>query len=105
MVHYGSFGMEAHNKTTYKWAEECKRVDTIMENIFLEKIKGNKITLEKYLKLIDKTGEIPAGNAKNKKIPVGKKELEEMLNFDTIIDAETALELNLVDKIEDNSNG
>jgi ATP-dependent protease ClpP protease subunit len=103
MIHYGSFGMEAHNKINYRWAEECKKVDSTMEDIFMEKIKGRKLTLEKYLKMVDKAGEIPSGNAKNKKIVIGRKELEEMLNFDTIIDAETALELNLIDKIEDNN--
>ncbi len=101
MIHYGSFGMSEHNKTVYKWTDEAKKFDEIMENVYLDKIQDNKITLEKYLKLIGKANEIPAGNAKNKKILIGKKELQEMLNFDTIIDADTALELNLIDKIED----
>lgn len=101
MIHYGSFGMHQHTKIVYKWASETKKFDEIMENIYLDKIQDNKITLEKYLKLVGKASEIPAGNAKNKKILIGRKELQEMLNFDTIIDAETALELNLIDKIED----
>jgi len=103
MIHYGNFGMDSHNKIVYNWAEECKKVDTMMEDLFLEKMKGRKISIEKYLKLINKPNEIPAGNAKNKKISIERKELQEMLNFDTIIDAETALELNLSDKIEDNN--
>jgi ATP-dependent protease ClpP protease subunit len=101
MIHYGNFGSNQHTKVAYKWANETKKFDQIMEDIYLDKISDRKITLEKYLTLIDKQSEIPVGNAKNKKIPIGRKELQEMLNFDTIIDAETALELNLVDKIED----
>lgn len=101
MIHYGSFGIHENTKTVYKWTEETKKFDQIMENIYLSKIQDNKITLEKYLSLINKKEEIPIGNAKNKKISIQKKELQEMLNFDTIIDAETALELNLIDKIEE----
>jgi ATP-dependent protease ClpP protease subunit len=101
MIHYGNFGSNQHAKVAYKWANETKKFDQIMEDIYLDKISDRKITLEKYLTLIDKQSEIPVGNAKNKKIPIGRKELQEMLNFDTIIDAETALELNLIDKIED----
>ena len=58
------------------------------------------ITLEEYLLLIDKAHEIPKGNAKNKKIKIDRKRLEAMLNFDTILNAEMALKLNLIDKIE-----
>lgn len=101
MIHYGSFGIHDHTKTMYKWANETKKFDNIMEDIYLDKINDKKITLEKYLTLIGKQSEIPSGNAKHKKILIGRKELQEMLNFDTIIDAETALELNLIDKIED----
>jgi ATP-dependent protease ClpP protease subunit len=101
MIHYGNSGTNQHTKTLYKWANETKKFDQIMEDIYLDKISDRKITLEKYLTLIDKKSEIPVGNAKNKKISIGRKELQEMLNFDTIIDAETALELNLIDKVED----
>jgi hypothetical protein len=101
MIHYGNFGMHQHTKIVYKWANETKKFDQIMEDIYLDKIGDRKITLEKYLTLIGKELEIPQGNAKNKKVLIGRKELQEMLNFDTIIDAETALELNLIDKIED----
>jgi hypothetical protein len=93
--------MHQHTKIVYKWANETKKFDQLMEDIYLDKIGNRKITLEKYLTLIGKESEIPQGNAKNKKIAIGRKELQEMLNFDTIIDAETALELNLIDKIED----
>jgi ATP-dependent protease ClpP protease subunit len=101
MIHYGHFGLHENNKTVYKWANESKKFDTIMEDIFLDKIQDNKLTLEKFLSIINKTEDIPVGNGKNKKIIIGRKEIQEMLNFDTIIDAETALDLNLIDKIED----
>jgi len=99
MIHYGTFGTVDHAKISYKWSEEGKKFDRMMEDIFLEKIGDKQITLEKYLTLIGKKDEIPKGNAKNKKISIGRKQLEEMLNFDTFFDAETALELGFIDEI------
>jgi hypothetical protein len=59
-------------------------------------IRGDHLTVEEMEFVIKCLIEF-----RNKKILIGRKELQEMLNFDTIIDAETALELNLIDKIED----
>ena len=99
MIHYGYAGFGAHAKTTYQWNNEDKKYDRWMEDLFLNKIGDSKISLEKYLTLIDKKDEIPKGNAKNKMITIDRKKLQVMLDFDTIIDAETALELNLIDGI------
>ena len=38
MIHYGSEGYTGHSKTFEKWADEGKRVNYKMENIYLEKI-------------------------------------------------------------------
>jgi ATP-dependent protease ClpP protease subunit len=101
MIHYGYGGVPAHSKTSQKWGKWEKEFDKkVLEKIYLEKIGDRTITLEKYLNLIDKADEIPKGNAKNKKINITRERLEAMLNFDTFIDAETALELNLINEIE-----
>lgn len=100
MIHYGSAGFNTHAKTSYQWTEETKKYDKWMEDLFLEKIGDRTITIEKYLTMIGKKDDVPKGNAKNKRINIDRKKLEAMLNFDTIIDAETALELNLIDEIE-----
>lgn len=99
MIHYGYSGFTAHAKTSYQWNNENKKYDRWMEDLFLEKMRGRKITLEKYLLMVDKAEDIPKGNAKNKLIEIDINRLRVMLDFDTIIDAETALELNLIDEI------
>ena len=99
MIHYGYAGFGAHAKTTYQWTNESKKYDKWMEDLFLSKMEGSKITLENYLTLVDKREEIPKGNAKNKLITIDRDRLQTMLDFDTIIDAEMALKLNLIDEI------
>lgn len=101
MIHYGHLGISEHPKTVFKWVDDSKKMNEIVEDIYLHRLQDKKITLEKYLTLVGKQNEIPSGNAKNKKIFITRKELQEMLNFDTIIDAETAFELNLIDRVED----
>ena len=100
MIHYGYGGYTAHAKTSQQWSKWERKYDKWMENMYLEKIGDREITIETYLNLINKPDDIPKGNAKNKKITIDKERLEAMLNFDTIIDAETALALNLIDAIE-----
>lgn len=100
MIHYGELDVGGHAKTAYQWADSAKTYDHWMENMFLEKIGDRKIKLYKYLSMTGKVHEIPAGNAKNKLVEMNKQTLEQMLNFDTIIHADTALELNLIDEIE-----
>ena len=67
----------------------------------MEKMKGKKIPLHLYLNLIDKEHKTPSGNARNKLVEITDEKLEAMLNFDTIMTAETALLLNLIDSIEE----
>lgn len=75
MMHYGSMGLEAtHSKIFDKWSDENKKVNAEMEKIFMDKIL--------------------------KKHPSFKlKKLKEMLNYDTILTAQEAVELGLADKI------
>ena len=100
MIHYGYSGVNAHAKTSYQWNKFSKEYDRWMEDMFMEKMKDRKIPLCLYLNLIDKEHKIPKGNAKNKLIEITEERLEAMLNFDTIVTAETALALNLIDEVE-----
>lgn len=101
MIHYGTFGVHDHSKSSYKWTDEGKKFDIMMENLFLECIGDKKITTEKYYQLIGRSEELEGVHhaTRKKKINIGKKELREMLNFDTFFDAETALELGFIDEI------
>lgn len=77
LIHYGSplhADSELHAKSQWSWTEECKRFSSWMEELYLEKIK------EKHpdFKL---------------------KKLQEMLNFDKVLDAKESVELGLADKI------
>lgn len=75
MIHYGSFSLDGHSKSALIWAKEEEKTNKIMEQLFLEKIRQ----LNPNFKL---------------------SALKEMLAFDTILDAEQALALGLIDEIE-----
>lgn len=74
MIHYGEMGVEKHQKTVYKIADEAKRIDRWMEQMYLEKIQAKhpKFTLQR---------------------------LKQMLNFDTFLTAEQSVELGLADEV------
>jgi ATP-dependent Clp endopeptidase proteolytic subunit ClpP len=75
MMHYGTMGMDTtHSKIFEKWAEENKRINTDMEQIFLEKMKEK----DPDFKL---------------------KKLKEMLDYDTILTAKETVALGLADKV------
>lgn len=103
MIHYGTFGIHDHCKSSYKWSDEGKKFDIMMEDIYMDKIKEKSvpITMEKYLNLIGRQDDLAKMHykSKNKKISIGLRELREMLNFDTFFDAETSVELGFVDEI------
>lgn len=75
MIHYGTMGLSStHSKIFDKWSAENKKINLCMEQIFLEKIK--------------------------EKQPLFRlKRLKELLNFDTILDAQSAVNLGLADKV------
>jgi ATP-dependent protease ClpP protease subunit len=99
MIHYGIHGHVDHAKITSKWQKEADKFDKFMEDLFLDKIGDRSLTLEEYLRAIGKEEDIPKGNAKNKLIKIQRKQLEKMLNFDTIMDPYLALKLNLIDEV------
>lgn len=74
MIHYGFMGFDGHSKTFEKWADENKRINANMESILLDKIQDVKpnFTL---------------------------KELQELLNHDTIYSAEETVRMGLADKV------
>ena len=75
MMHYGYMGMPSnHTKIFKKWSEETEKVDKDMEQIFLDKIHDVKpnFTL---------------------------KELQDLLNFDTIYTAQETIDMGLADEI------
>lgn len=74
MIHYGQFGVSDHPKIVYKWVDEGKRLDRLMEDTYLERIqvKHPKFT---------------------------RKKLQEMLSFDTILTAQQAVDLGLADEV------
>lgn len=74
MIHYGTWGVHDHSKIAYKWAEEGKKFDEWMENIYLDKI--------------------------HEKMPEFKrKSLEKWLDHDTFFTASEAVKLGLCDYV------
>lgn len=80
MIHYGNAGIDTTAKNFQQWAKEFKRTDDTMESVLFDKI------------LI-----------KNPDFKV--KELRRMLEVDTFLQADRALELGLIDKIEGQDDG
>lgn len=115
MIHYGYNGMSGHTKIFEKWADEGKRINYEMENIYLEmmlqkeKLEGYghlakslaSVTNKQRMLEIPFMGEITysfSRGAKAKKEEV-RTILKELLNFDTILNAEEAVSLGLADEI------
>jgi ATP-dependent Clp protease, protease subunit len=75
MIHYGSNAAPSiHSKIFDSWAEENKKINTAMEDIYLDKIK-----------LVNPS--------------FTRQDLEKKLNFDTFLTAEEAVKLGLADDI------
>jgi ATP-dependent Clp endopeptidase proteolytic subunit ClpP len=74
MLHYGSTGYHGHSKNFSRWAAEEEALNKVMEEIYLEKIK-------------------------HKKPRFNRKQLRDILHFDTFFTAEQTIEYNLADKI------
>ena len=74
MFHYGQWGIEDHPKIARAWMKEEEKFSRTMEDIYLDKIH-----------------EVHPRFTRNK--------LQKMLDFDTILSAEEAVELGLIDEI------
>ena len=80
MMHYGHESYpEDHPLTHEKWVEFNKKQRTWMEDVYLSKINDKR--------------------RKDKKKLMSRKELQEMLKFDTILTAPECLSLGLIDRI------
>lgn len=74
LIHYGSTSIEGHSKSATVWAQEEEKINTLMEDAFLTKIK-----------------------AKHPRFT--RKQLHDMLKFDTVFSAQEAVDLGLADKV------
>lgn len=74
MIHYGTWGIHDHPQIVYKWADEGKKFDSWMEQLYLEKIKQ-----------------------KNPDFTLRK--VKELCSYDSFFDGKQALELGLIDEI------
>lgn len=74
MIHYGSMSLTENSKTFIKWAEECKKTDSWMEELFLGKIRQ-----------------------KHPEYPLGK--VKQMCSVDTILNPVESVNLGLADEI------
>jgi ATP-dependent Clp protease protease subunit len=74
MIHYGTLHVGGHSKIVYRWAENTKKCDKVMENIYLAKLRE----VEPKFKL---------------------QKLQGMLNFDTILTPRETVLLGLADGI------
>jgi ATP-dependent Clp endopeptidase proteolytic subunit ClpP len=75
MIHFGTMGLgHTHTKIFIKWAEETKIQDDEMIDVLLEKIREKNPSFQ-------------------------KKRLQELCNFDTILNSSEAIALGLADKI------
>lgn len=116
MIHYGFDGIFGHPKIMEKWADESKKNNYLMENIYLDKmlikdsIKGipymNK-TLGNILNNIKKGDyqsqesiKLNFSRKKDKRKEEYRKILKELLNFDTILTPEESISLGFADEIQ-----
>jgi len=75
MIHYGSMGMAStHAKVFTRWSDDLKKLDRIMEDIYLEKMQEKNPSFT-------------------------RNKLQKLLNFDTILSATEAIELGLADNL------
>lgn len=115
MIHYGYDGRYGHSKIVEKWADEGKRINHDMENIYLERMldyekeKGKK--LETALEaILNKQHELSF--PRKEPVKLGKfstkreerKEqlrhvLQQLLNYDTILSPEETISLGLADSV------
>jgi ATP-dependent protease ClpP protease subunit len=120
MIHYGYDGRNDHSKIVERWADEGKRLSYEMENTYLDVMldKEEKMGhgyLAKHLSEImtrQNAFGYPPPTPKSysfSKVAAKKREevrivLKEMLNFDTILNAEETVALGFADEIYKNKD-
>lgn len=114
MIHYGSDGKSGHAKIVYKWADEGKRVNWEMENLYLERMLEYEQTSGKKLepaleKIVNKGNELDFPKREPVKYKFSNKReerrehlravLSHLLNYDTILTPAETISLGLADSI------
>lgn len=117
MIHYGYDGKSGHAKIVYKWADEGKRVNWEMENLYLDKMleyeaasgKKMEVALEK---IVNKSNELefPKRQAISYKFSTKPEErreqlrevLKHLLDYDTILTPNETISLGLADSVYGN---
>lgn len=114
MIHYGYDGRAGHAKIVYKWADEGKRINWEMENIYLDRMleyeRENGIKLEPALETIVNKGnelEFPKREPVKYKFSLKREErreqlrqvLHQLLNYDTILTPEETISIGLADAV------
>lgn len=115
MIHYGYDGFYGHSKTNQKWADEGKKINYQMENIYLESILAHEeeMGLENmenlFTDILNHYRSFEYPSPKETKITFSKNIeerveeyrgiLKELLNTDTILTAQETIALGLADEI------
>lgn len=116
MIHYGYDGGYGHSKNFEKWADEGKRVNLRMENIYLDKMmeKDEEEDEDRYLErvlaeIVNKQQqlELPTpekvvyhfSSDPDRRREDVRKVLKVLLNFDTFLNAEETVALGLADEV------
>jgi len=116
MIHYGTDGIAGHTKIFEKWADESKRNNWIMENIYLDsmlekeekeggghlagaisRILAKQKTFE--IKSILPEAKITFSEKAEEKREQLRLHLANLLNYDTILSPEETIDLGFADKI------
>jgi ATP-dependent protease ClpP protease subunit len=114
MIHYGYDGKVGHAKIVYKWADEGKRVNWEMENLYLEKMLDYETATGKKLEsaldsIVNKANELDFPKRVHTKYKFSTKReerreqlrsvLSQLLNYDTILTPAETISLGLADSI------
>jgi ATP-dependent protease ClpP protease subunit len=114
MIHYGYDGKAGHAKIVYKWADEGKRVNWEMENLYLEKMLDYETATGKKLEsaldaIVNKANELDFPKKVHIKYKFSTKReerreqlrvvLANLLNYDTILTPAETISLGLADSI------
>lgn len=114
MIHYGYEGTYGPSKTVYRWADEGKRINFEMENIYLDKMlesekKKNKKIDSAIEDILNRNLQMEYLKKEKIKYKFSTKILEKreqlrdllqmLLEHDTILDSNEAVSLGLADEI------
>jgi ATP-dependent Clp endopeptidase proteolytic subunit ClpP len=115
MIHYGYNGNSGHSKIFERWADEGKRINYDMENIYLDRIMekeeeiGNGHIGKILSGIVNKQRELEVPRPQevaykfSRNLGTKREEiraiLKELLNFDTILTPEETVSLGLADGI------